>query len=184
MQTVDSNVSTTPILNICAPASREQKWRHMHFNIFQEYTHKGKSTFHHIWPSCNSIQEPNADIYVIFPVSLSPGWQRFKEILWGGPCKVNLLRYKWCWWKTLECFFWAWIEQLPCGVCQRILSIFLKISIDIKICSYIYSTFYLCWGYLVNCDFDPFLWGHISVCFWILVMKTQICGIKEVDDIL
>lgn len=66
------------------------------FNIFQEYSHKGKSTFHHIWPLCNSIQELSADIYVISPLLLPAGWQRFKEILWGGPCKVSLLKYEWC----------------------------------------------------------------------------------------
>lgn len=135
------------------------------FNIFQEYSHKGKSTFHHLWPLCNSIQELDADIYVISPLFLPAGWWRFKENLWGGPCRVSVLTYEWCWWKKLKCFFEHESDYRHVSTSENFLSIFLKISIGIKFMVVMHTKHFICACFLlvclllVRCDLDPFLWG-------------------------
>ena len=164
MSTVFSSASATPAPNICAPASWGQKWRHMHFNIYQEYSHKRKSTFHHIRPLCDSIQDLDGDIYVISSLLLPLGWQRFKEILWGVPCKVGLLTCEWHWWKKAEMVFWAWIGLSPCGLYQIIFFINHSKNIDINIYSYRYTKHSTCViDCSVVCDLNPCLWG-LSQC--------------------
>lgn len=95
------------------------------------------------------------------------GWQRFKGILWGVPCKVGLLNCEWHWWKKAEMAFWAWIGLSPCELYQIIFLIYHSKNIDIKIYSYRYTKHSTCVidfsMFSVVCDLDPCLW-ELSQC--------------------